>query len=62
MIVCRWKIIKEKEIEEKIIEIIDEDWWKIIVKGDVYNEMNKRGSWCGWLKNVVEKIIRVNEE
>ncbi|APX68600.1 hypothetical protein BR10RB9215_C20474 [Brucella sp. 10RB9215] len=62
MLVCSCNIITEKEIEDTIIELLDEDCWQLIVPGTVYNAMNQRGRCCGCFPNVVETIIRVTEE
>ncbi len=62
MLVCSCNFITEKDIEEVVVELLDEDCWRLIVPGTVYNAMNKKGRCCGCFPNVVETIIRVTEE
>ena len=61
MLVCHCNLITEKEIEEAIIELLDQDPWGLIVPAKVYHAMLKRGRCCGCFPNVVETIIRVTE-
>jgi hypothetical protein len=62
MLVCHCNIITEKEIEQTIVRLLDEDRWQLIVPAKVYHAMAKRGRCCGCFPNVVETIIRVTEE
>jgi hypothetical protein len=61
MLICHCNIITEKEIEQTIIGLLDEDPWQLIVPAKVYHAMRKRGRCCGCFPNVVETIIRVTE-
>jgi hypothetical protein len=62
MIVCHCNLITEKEIEDTIIELLEEDSWMLIVPARVYHRLEKRGRCCGCFPNVVETIIRVTED
>ena len=62
MLICHCNIITEKEIEQTIVRLLDEDPWQLIVPAKVYHAMKKRGRCCGCFPNVVETIIRVTEE
>ncbi|WP_173934450.1 (2Fe-2S)-binding protein [Chelativorans sp. Marseille-P2723] len=62
MLVCHCNLITQKEIEDAIIVMLDEDRWQLIVPAKVYHAMAKRGRCCGCFPNVVETIIRVTEE
>lgn len=59
MIVCQCNVLKRQEIEETIIELLDEDAWRLIVPVQVYHAMNKRGRCCGCFPNVVDIIVEV---
>lgn len=61
MLVCQCNLITEKEIEEAIIRLLDDDPWQLVVPAKVYHSMQKRGRCCGCFPNVVETIIRVTE-
>lgn len=61
MLICHCNVITEKEIEQTIVELLDEDAWQLIVPAKVYHRMHKRGRCCGCFPNVVETIIRVTE-
>src|SRR5262249_1273252 len=61
MLICHCNVITEKEIEDTIVELLDEDAWQLIVPAKVYHRLEKRGRCCGWFPNVVETIIRVTE-
>ena len=61
MIICHCNLIGEREIEDTIIELLNEDPWMLIVPARVYHRMAKRGRCCGCFPNVVETIIRVTE-
>jgi hypothetical protein len=61
MLICHCNIITEREIEQTIISLLDEDPWQLIVPAKVYHAMRKRGRCCGCFPNVVETIIRVTE-
>lgn len=62
MLICHCNIITEKEIEQTIIDLLDEDAWQLIVPAKVYHRLQKRGRCCGCFPNVVETIIRVTEQ
>ncbi len=62
MLVCQCNMITQKEVEDTIISMLDEDRWQLIVPAKVYHTMSKRGRCCGCFPNVVETIIRVTEE
>lgn len=62
MIICHCNLITQKEIEDTIIELLDQDPWSLIVPAKVYHTLRKRGRCCGCFPNVVETIIRVTEE
>jgi bacterioferritin-associated ferredoxin len=61
MLICHCNLITEKEIEQTIRELLDQDPWQLIVPAKVYHAMHKRGRCCGCFPNVVETIIRVTE-
>jgi bacterioferritin-associated ferredoxin len=61
MLICHCNIITEKEIEQAIVALLDQDPWQLIVPAKVYHAMQKRGRCCGCFPNVVETIIRVTE-
>lgn len=62
MLICQCNIITQKEVEQAIIALLDQDAWQLIVPAKVYHSMKKRGRCCGCFPNVVETIIRVTEE
>ena len=55
-------MITQREIEETIIRLLDQDAWNLIVPAKVYHTIQKRGRCCGCFPDVVEAIIRVTEE
>ena len=61
MLICHCNVITEKEIEQTIVDLLDEDAWQLIVPMQVYHRLQKRGRCCGCFPNVVETIIRVTE-
>lgn len=61
MLVCSCNIITQKEIENTIRAMLDEDQWQLIVPAKVLHSMNSRGRCCGCFPNLVETIIRVTE-
>jgi len=61
MLICHCNLITEKEIEETIIQLLEQDPWHLIVPAKVYHTLQKRGRCCGCFPNVVETIIRVTE-
>nr|WP_245314624.1 (2Fe-2S)-binding protein [Sinorhizobium alkalisoli] len=61
MLVCSCNYITEKEIEDTIVSLLDEDCWQLIVPAKVYHAMEKRGRCCGCFPNVVDIIIRTTE-
>lgn len=62
MLICHCNVITEREIEQAIIALLDEDPWQLIVPAKVYHSLQKRGRCCGCFPNVVETIIRVTEQ
>jgi len=62
MLICSCNIITDKEIEQAIISLLDQDPWQLIVPAKVYHTLKQRGRCCGCFPNVVETIIRVTEE
>ena len=62
MLVCHCNLITQKEIEQVIVGLLDNDPWQLIVPANVYHTLKKRGRCCGCFPNVVETIIRVTEE
>ncbi len=62
MLICHCNLITEKEIEDTIVQLLDQDPWSLIVPAKVYHTLHKRGRCCGCFPNVVETIIRVTEE
>jgi hypothetical protein len=61
MLICHCNIITEKEIEQTIVQLLDQDPWTLIVPAKVYHTLQRRGRCCGCFPNVVETIIRVTE-
>lgn len=61
MLICHCNLITQKEIEEVIIQLLEQDPWTLIVPAKVYHTLQKRGRCCGCFPNVVETIIRVTE-
>ncbi len=62
MLICHCNLITQKEIEDTIVDLLDQDPWSLIVPAKVYHTLHKRGRCCGCFPNVVETIIRVTEE
>ena len=62
MLVCSCNFITDKDIQDTIIEMLDEDCWQLIVPAKVYHAMEKRGRCCGCFPNVVDIIIRTTEQ
>ena len=62
MITCSCNIITEREIEQAITGLLDEEEWRLVVPAQVYHTMAKRGKCCGCFPNVSKIIIRVTEE
>lgn len=61
MLVCSCNVISEAEIAGVITELLEEDCWRLIVPGQVYHAMSKRGKCCGCFPRVVDIIVRVTE-
>ena len=61
MLICHCNLITEKEIEDTIIQLLEQDPWNLIVPAKVYHTLQKCGRCCGCFPNVVETIIRVTE-
>lgn len=61
MLICHCNVLTEKEIEETILALLEQDPWGLIVPAKVYHALKKRGRCCGCFPNVVETIIRVTE-
>jgi hypothetical protein len=62
MLICQCNLITQKEVEQAILSLLDQDPWQLIVPAKVYHTLSKRGRCCGCFPNVVETIIRVTEE
>ncbi len=62
MIVCHCNLISERDIEEAIVGLLDEDAWQLIVPAKVYHAMAKRGRCCGCFPGVVDLILRVTAD
>lgn len=62
MLVCSCNFITDKDIQDTIIAMLDEDCWQLIVPAKVYHAMEKRGRCCGCFPNVVDIIIRTTEQ
>ena len=62
MIVCSCNFITERDIEQTIISLLDEEQWRLIVPAQVYHAMTKKGKCCGCFPNVSQMIVRVTEE
>ncbi|SEK21019.1 (2Fe-2S)-binding protein [Xaviernesmea oryzae] len=61
MLVCSCNFITERDIEQTIIDLLNEDCWQLIVPAKVYHAMSKRGRCCGCFPNVVDIIVRTSE-
>ena len=61
MITCHCNIITERDIEQSIVDMLDEDCWQLIVPLKVYHAMEKRGKCCRCFPNVIDIIIRTTE-
>lgn len=61
MIVCQCNVISEREIEEAIFNLLDDDSWQLIVPVQVYHALGKRGRCFGCFPNVVDIIVRATE-
>ena len=62
MIICSCNIISSREIEDVVLELLNEDPWRLIVPGVVYKTMEKRGKCCGCFPGVVELIVKTTEK
>jgi hypothetical protein len=62
MIVCSCNIISKRDIENTIIELLNEDPWRLIVPGVVYQTMNERGKCCGCFPGVVDIIVETTQK
>ncbi|MFC3206456.1 MAG: (2Fe-2S)-binding protein [Mesorhizobium sp.] len=62
MLICQCNVLTQKEVEQAIVALLDQDPWQLIVPAKVYHSMKKRGRCCGCFPNVVETIIRVTED
>ena len=61
MLICHCNLITERDIEDAIFQLLEQDPWNLIVPAKVYHSLQKRGRCCGCFPNVVETIIRVTE-
>ncbi len=61
MITCHCNIITERDIEQTIVDLLDEDCWQLIVPVKLYHAMEKRGKCCRCFPNVIDIIIRTTE-
>ncbi|TIW43252.1 MAG: (2Fe-2S)-binding protein, partial [Mesorhizobium sp.] len=41
MLICHCNIITEKEIEQTIVGLLDQDPWQLIVPANIYRAMQK---------------------
>jgi bacterioferritin-associated ferredoxin len=62
MHVCHCNVITDRDIEDVVRRMLDEDPWQLIVPAKVYHAMDKRGRCCSCFPNVVDIIVRVTEE
>ena len=62
MLVCHCNLITQKEVEDAVVGLLDDDPWQLIVPAKVYHSLKQRGRCCGCFPNVVETIIRVTED
>ena len=62
MIVCSCNIITSQDIEAVILELLNEDPWRLIVPGVVYSTMEKRGKCCNCFPGVVDLIVKTTEK
>jgi len=62
MLVCQCNVITDREIKAIILDLLQEDPWRIIVPAVVYRELNKRCKCAGCVPNVVDIILAVTEE
>ena len=51
----------EREIKSVITDLLDADPWQLIVPGQVYHEMGKRGKCCGCFPKLVDLIVQTVE-
>lgn len=61
MLVCSCNVIAAHEIEDAILDLLEEDNFRLIVPLQVYHALEKRGRCCGCFPNVVDIIVRVTE-
>jgi|GEM_PF-1467980 len=62
MIVCSCNIMTKTEIEQVIIDLLDEQQWRLIVPAQVYNVLGKHGKCCRCLPNVSQMIVKITEQ
>ena len=62
MIVCSCNIITKAEIEQVIIDLLDEQQWRLIVPAQVYNALGKHGKCCRCFPNVSQMIVEITEQ
>ncbi|MDN2565911.1 (2Fe-2S)-binding protein [Aquibium sp. A9E412] len=61
MILCHCNLITQRDVEQTIVALLDDDPWQLLVPAKVYHAMGKRGRCCGCFPNVVDTIVRVTE-
>ena len=62
MLICHCNQIREQEIEEAILELLNEDPFRLIVPVQVYHHLEKKGRCCGCFPAVIDIIIRVTSQ
>ena len=60
MLICQCNVITEKEIEQTILDMLEEDAWQLIVPAKVYHRLQKRGRCCGCFPNVVPSTRKLS--
>ena len=61
MLICSCNVISESDIEIAILDLLEEDKYRLIVPVQVYHTLEKRGKCCGCFANGVDIIVRVTE-
>lgn len=61
MLVCHCNLITDKDIEEIVLALLQQDPWQLIVPAKVFREFENRGRCCGCVPNIVDIIIKVTE-
>ncbi|MEM6463881.1 MAG: (2Fe-2S)-binding protein [Pseudomonadota bacterium] len=61
MITCHCNIITQREIEQTIVSMLDQERWQLIVPAKIYHALEKRGKCCRCFPNVIDIIIRTSD-